>query len=172
MITVADLYPQQQEAVALLKRDISAQGWAFLRAGQRSGKSVIAQAISCDYHIVCLYSGTYNDAWAIAGGWESMPNHIQSFPPSSSLLTGNSVLVVIDAAMWAPNSFSILEQARKKEFDVLVTSSNGPEFMKEGSPWKHMPGRSYASWELNPALTEAELRATCDYLFDRDFAGY
>lgn len=171
-----NLYARQAAVKELLLGDLVSQGYAFLKAGARSGKTTIMHEMLHDlqgnYEVLVLNSALMEQAKLVPELRRLAYPRIESnVAPYMLVPRGQApfrVLYVFDEAMWNPKSFAHFEHARELRFHCLVLSSRGPEY--RALTWAKIPGRRYAAWDLNDNITRATLAA--DYARDPSSARY
>lgn len=173
------MYAQQGQAVRAATEKLQEEGACFIRAGQRSGKSLIAAEVSraCGVKNVSIWSSTKTAAedqfpknFLFNQGIDAVP-HYHTLPPGAD---GANCLIVMDEAMWTTGSYETYKLVRERGFRVLILSSRGPEFDRVPR-WASVPFLSYNTWDLNPNITRESLEE--QYQEDptaakRDFEGW
>lgn len=141
----------QDAVVENILKDLRKQHWSLLKSGQRSGKTFISNQVvkSGEYKAVYVYRGD-NILWDV----QDIQVLRSTFDLYNYFATSKDpVLVVLDDPFWLENSYEIFEHLLNVgNTRVLVVGSRGPEF-DEDIRWQVLPGRSYASWDLNPGIT-------------------
>lgn len=152
----------QTEVVSALTTMLRQHGYALLKTGQRSGKTVIETRVANRLNAENVY--LFSRSPIIAQMFPEYMNVIRNpLPDVKDQFPPNSV-VIIDEAFWMPGSFTHFEQARQLDIPVLVVGSNGPEYRDE---WATLPhALSYSTWEINPMVTREELQP----LYEQDWA--
>ena len=163
-------------------QDLGRQRWSLLKAGQRSGKNVIATEVAqrTGYSHISLFSGHSHTS----GLFEDMKSAVQDkffttfynnrIPDASETIA--PILCILDEAMWTTGSYnkytSLLSDSRCR---ILIISSRGPEFDND-IRWQMLPGRSFSTWDLNESIElnrlEPELKQAGINIFLRDFGAY
>jgi len=177
------LYPMQSKIVGFMVNDLEKQHYSFLKCGQRSGKSVMVWNLlgRTNYKRVRWITAIDPDPTSMETQERllrkeiAVPSDLEIFYRWTHPLEYYDLLI-IDEAMFIKGSYTMFECARAENIDVIVVSSNGPEYT-EDKRWQLLKGHSYASWEINPTLTRdcALLRNLYDkdpIKARRDFEGY
>lgn len=173
------LYAQQGQAVRQAHEKLQEDGAVFIRAGQRSGKGLLAAEITrlSGVPILSIWSSTKTLAesqfpkhFLFKQGVHATP-HYHALPAGSDK---DNCLILIDEAMWTTGSYETFKLVRERGFRVLVISSRGPEFDRIPH-WKSVPFLSFNTWDLNPNVTRESLQPHYDEdpsAAARDFEGW
>jgi hypothetical protein len=173
------LWPKQQEARDKALIDMRDQNFSILKIGMRGGKSWIAAEVArlMEKKLVYIFD---TDDYGLSKDFpissyfcaSTIPPHIEQ-----NKIDTRTSMVVINNAFWLKDSASIFNRIRGlvPELPILVIGSNGPEFLDR---WYKKGGHGYATWEINPHVTEHYLRDQMIHnpadavAFDRDFAKF
>lgn len=175
------LTENQDAAVTNMQTDIETQGYALVKCGQRSGKSVMTLDLikRTGYKKVCWLSHRSFNRPLLVNSIKVLSTELGVYdvefthrlPRSKDGPVEERTLVVIDDAMWFSGSYNVFNAARGLKCDVAVISSRGPEYDRD-LRWHELKGQSFHTWELNPKVTRASLQAEyekCPTLAARDF---
>lgn len=124
---------------------------SILRAGQRSGKTIIEGAVAESFQLVSLFTGDFAKGAAkgrsCVESWLNPPEVLlEVWPGDDRKIQPSKILIVLDEAFWNSISFEQHHAALNLGYSVLVVGSNGPF----SNRFAHLPGQSFATWELNP----------------------
>lgn len=160
------IFPKIKElATALLNNHFltdKGDRFAFVKAGQRAGKSMIAYSMIDQWVEKSGINPVRNVIFIQKDGADAkllrdLPEGITSAfytPFDFSELTEDiptDTLVVFDDALWVNGSYELVEDLRKY-CQVLVVTSRGPEY-DDDPRWRYTPGYSFNTWDLNPTVS-------------------
>lgn len=152
----------QRGAYAKIMADLTGeQRFSILRAGQRSGKTVIEGVVAESFYLVSLFAGVdihdgTTDAAArdASSTWLNPPEILYNrWPGEDRTIEPKKILVIIDEPFWNPISFEAFNFALEKGYSVFACGSGGPYAKRFAA----LPGQSFATWELNPAIKRGDL---------------
>jgi hypothetical protein len=155
-------YKVQTEVVTTLTMLIRQHGYAILKTGQRSGKSIIEARVAHRMGAEHIY--LYAKGMHLA---KVFPEYVDvtlngRLPDSKDQAPAHS-LVVIDEAFWIPDSIDIMVDAIDRNLPVLVVGSNGPQMEARGADWINWTNAlSFNTWDLNPMVTRQSLQMQYD----------
>lgn len=153
------LWPKQIELKDLLVQDLINKGFAIAKVGQRGGKNVLAIDVAAMplFKNVFLFCMTPDEAFETPFDYTVCLNG--RIPKQLAEDNVEAPLAIINEAFWLENSYDLFNELREYA-KVLVIGSNGPQF--EDQRWQNLGGHSYAAWEINPNLTQAQLIKSTD----------
>lgn len=160
------LFPKQKELIELAHLNFNVQGFSLMKLGQRSGKSIIAAEVARKFKQVFLFdeADTIQNLFPVPYAYCG-----SSYKEAIEEGAKEGKLAILSEAMWMVGSFDLFEEIRQHS-NVLVISSNGPEF--EDRRWKALPGHSYATWDVNPNVSKDQLLNDDDPMSQRDFGAF
>lgn len=148
------LWPEQAKLSQFIINDLNSQRWSLAKVGQRGGKNCIALEIARLPQFKNVFLFDQHDSYG-----SHVPIPITFCGPKRiprSLVEGNveAPFIILNEAFWIEESYDLFNELREYG-PVLAIGSNGPQF--EDKRWQLLAGHSYATWEINPGVTRAQL---------------
>lgn len=160
------LWPRQHELATMLAQDLRTQQYAVAKVGMRTGKLLIAltaaQMTNCDEVYLFDAPITFPAARQYSEKFDfDLYCHGKKIPKRLiENRQGSKCVAIMGEPFWKEDSFDLFTELRQY-CPVIVIGSRGPEF-DDDVRWRQLGGHSYASWEINPGLTQAQLIKSTD----------